>query len=182
MKFLFISSILYLIHATIAVKVTVSKEVSCKPVRLWELSQSIHYNMAYDWTHHQKIKSWKFSCDKTSSCCKSSYVTNVRVPQFIRNYLSKSLSKNIISKQTCLHKNDFVENVAISNVPIIDVLNVSCTAQTKNKNIVLVTMQTIFDVPWYLYPLENLIQRHVHKSFEDYVDIIHNHLCDHSVD
>ena len=42
--------------------------------------------------------------------------------------------------------------------------------------------QTIFDVPWYLYPLENLIQRHVHKSFEDYVDIIHNHLCDHSVD
>lgn len=182
MKYMLISSILYLIHFTSALEVTVLKQINCKQFSLWEISQSVHYNMAYDWTHHKKIKNWKFSCDNESTCCTSSYLTHVQVPQFIHNYIYKSLSTNIISKETCMRKNNFVEYITISNVPIIDTLHVTCTVEPQNKNTVDVTMHTIFDVPWYLYPLESLIQRHVSKSFKEYINIVHKHLCDGGVD
>ena len=81
-----------------------------------------------------------------------------------------------------MHKNDFIEDVTISDIPFINNLHVTCTAKAENNKNVVVTMQTDFDVPWFLYPIENLIQNHIKKSFKEYIDIVHKHLCDDVVD
>ena len=164
------------LHVTLASEIKVSKEIICKPVSTWDLSQTKFYNIAYDWTHHAKLTKWSYSCSK--NCCDSSYTTNIKVPKFIHDYITGSFSTNHISKQLCLQKQKFSEDVTITHIPFIDQLQVACLAETKTKNAVIVTMKTDPEIPWYVYPLQNLITKHIQKSFADYIDILQLHLCD----
>lgn len=161
-----------------SLRVSVSKEEKCQPIYLWDMSQTTNYNIAYDWTHHSKLKKWKFTCNEhTPNCCETSYNTRIHIPLFIQKLLLSSKSNNKIVKKTCWSENDFNEKVQIYSVPLIETMQIALHAKTTSNNRVVVTIDTSFDLPWYIYPIEQTIQKHVQKSLEEYIDIFTRHFC-----
>ena len=161
-----------------SLRVSVWEEKKCQPIQSWDMSQTTNYNIAYDWTHHSELKNCKFTCnDHKPNCCITSYNTQIHIPFFIQKILLRSNSNNKIVKETCWSENDFNEKVQIFSIPVIDTMQIALYAKTTSNNRVVVTIDTLFDVPWYLYPMEQTIHKHVHKSLEEYVDIFTRHFC-----
>ena len=156
----------------------------------WDMSPATMQNLAYMWTHQQKMEQWHYEEDKSrpvpmtfllfpdAECRLIEYETMVLVPRgFSRIIPGKVLSTHIL-KKVCATSKDLEENVTFSNIILLGSFKIKMKANIDNeKKQTLFILKCDLVLPWFALPFKSKIHEHIQNSMLEYIELLSNSLC-----
>ena len=189
MIILFLLSSFALAENEVTVTSTIKHKCSRNNLK-WDIGSVTMQNIAYAWTHQQKIDSWEYQEDTSRpvpmtvnnfpepQCRRIQYNTVVQVPEGFTQYFAGKYLRTHISKKVCATSKDLIEDVEFSNIVLIGSfkINMSASIDNQKKETVYVSKCDVV-LPWLAIPLKSLIYKHIKSSMLEYIDLLSNSLC-----
>lgn len=154
----------------------------------WDISQAQIYNRCYRWTaehSNSKLKNWQYTPAKSdpsnpelTNSVHVTYHTNVAVPKFFRSYINNDNAWQIAVSKDIASENDrqMTEITQIDNLPMVGSMVLHSTYIAR-RNRVSAHLTYDLQIPWYLFPVQSLIENHVSHSITEYASIVLDSAC-----
>lgn len=163
----------------------------------WNVSSVSMYNVAYKWTHEHPLNDWLYTSmpQKTQSpeplgsritirpvsaeCAQISYGAVVHVPTRFSSYVPAQMLRTNVSKHVCVASRSLQETVVFSEILMLGSMTLTLEGTIDNhKRQASFSSSCDIRLPWFAIPLKLLIYDHIRRSMLEYMDILHDSLCD----
>lgn len=171
-----------LLHLACAWSFVVDRTVPIACSGQFDLGNSALYNLAFDWTKHSTLEGWTYTDsgrdDMGRECALVSYSTQIRVHRLFESVLPSRVLKAKIDKRACAHGDALEETVAVSELLLIDRMQISIRFEIDRITRTLrMLARSDFNVPWFLHVFEKSIVREIEQSVAEYHELLVGAVC-----
>jgi len=147
-----------------------------------DTSNSVLYNLAFDWTKHRKLENWKYEDlgpDRSGrNCARVRYKTQIGVHKYFENVLPSRVLETTVDKHVCAGPNVLDEDVVLSDIILIKTMTIRVHVEIDRKTRTLrMVANTDLSVPWFLSMIEASILRELKESLTEYHQLLIDSAC-----
>jgi len=143
----------------------------------FDIGSSAMYNLAFKWTKQSKLLDWSYS-ELGGGCALVGYRTQIRLHRIFESLMPSRVLGLRMQKNVCVRGNTLQETVDLSDVLVIDRLQISVRAELdRATESLLMHARSDLEVPWFLKVLESTIVGQVEDSLREYQDLLAQAVC-----
>jgi hypothetical protein len=148
----------------------------------FDVGNTALYNIAFEWTKHCKLDGWVYteaaSHDAGRECVRVTYSTQVQIHKLFESLLPTRILKTKIDKDVCLEGDVLQETVRLSDVVLIQTLQINIRAEIDRRTHTLrMLAHSDLAVPWFLQMFEAKIVREMEQSLAEYHELLASSVC-----
>ena len=143
----------------------------------FDIGSSAMYNLAFKWTKQSKLSDWSYS-EVGSGCALVGYRTQIRLHRVFESLMPSRVLGLKIQKNVCVRGDTLQETVDLSDVLLIDRMQISVRAELdRATESLLLHAHSDLEVPWFLKVFESTILGQVEDSLREYQDLLAQAVC-----